>query len=204
MDMGFPCFWVNLIMKCVQSVSFSILINGNLTPSLYPKRGLKQSDMLSPYLFVLCADVLSGLILKSQERGALHGISIARETPEISHIFFADDSVLFFRANTKEAREVFNILNLYQIKSGQLLNQEKPEMSFSHNVCEETKVLVQDLLQVKEVESHAKYPGIPTFMGCSKRCIFDFLQTRIWKNLKGPKQKSLSMAGGGVLIKVVA
>lgn len=66
-SMGFSSHWVSLIMKCVLSVSFSVFLNGSpcVTFFFLPKRGLSQGDPLSPYLFIICAKVFSGLIRKA-------------------------------------------------------------------------------------------------------------------------------------------
>lgn len=102
--MGFPINLVNTIVLCVRSVSFSILINGSHSTTFKPKRGIRQGDPLSPYLFILCAEVLSGLITRCHEKGKLHDITIARNAPTLSHLFFADDSMIFCRAHKDEAR----------------------------------------------------------------------------------------------------
>lgn len=88
LTMGFPIKIVKTIMLCVRSVSFSILINGSPSTMFKPKRGIRQGDPLSPYLFIICAEVLSGLITKYHEQDKTHGIFIARNTPIISHLFF--------------------------------------------------------------------------------------------------------------------
>lgn len=54
---------------------------------------------MSPYLFLLCAEVLSQLILYAEFSGALKGVRICGGTPSISHLFFADDSFIFFKAH---------------------------------------------------------------------------------------------------------
>jgi hypothetical protein len=64
--MGFPQHLTTTIMNCARTVSFSILINGKISQQFYPNRGLKQGDPLSPYLFILCANVFSNLITKAQ------------------------------------------------------------------------------------------------------------------------------------------
>jgi len=90
-------------MNYVTAVSFSILINGQPTDQFVPHIGLKQGDPLSPYLFILCAEVLSGLTAKGQDRGRLHEIKIAQITPPISHLLFSDDNLFFCQASPDEA-----------------------------------------------------------------------------------------------------
>jgi len=57
---------------------------------------------------------------------------------------------------------------------------------------------------MKKVENFSKYLGMPTLIGRSKRQVFDFIQERILKKLKGWKEKHLSFAKRGTLIKAVA
>ena len=62
--LGFGPRWRGLMMQCITSVTYSIKINGKLSGKITPSRGLRQGDLLSPYLFLLCAKGLSDLIKK--------------------------------------------------------------------------------------------------------------------------------------------
>lgn len=65
--MGFDVRWVTLIMECITTVNYSILINGEPTQMIQPSRGLCQGDPLSPYLFLLCTKGLHCLLQKAAE-----------------------------------------------------------------------------------------------------------------------------------------
>ncbi|XP_057422210.1 uncharacterized protein LOC130716023 [Lotus japonicus] len=202
--MGFPASWVTLIMNCIMTVRFSIMLNGNPQPYFAPKRGLRQGDPLSPYLFILCGEAFSALIQRSIAASTLHGIKIARGAPIISHLLFADDSILFARASLEEAECVQNILATYERASGQMINFDKSMLSVSRNVLENCFQDLQQMLGVKAVESYDRYLGLPTIIGRSKTQVFRFIKDRVWKKLKGWKEKTLSRAGREVLIKAVA
>ena len=165
---------------------------------------LRQGDPLSPYLFILCADVLSGLLSKEAILNNIHGIQVARQAPKISHLLFADDSLLFARANTVEAERILKILHSYQRASGQVVNLDKSEASFSRNVRDEEKEMICNQMNVKTMMSHTRYLGLPVVFGRSKKEIFSFVIDRVWKKLKGWKEIFLSRAGKEVLIKAVA
>ena len=62
--MGFRERWINLVMGCVKTVSYSILVNGEPYEIIFPTRGIRQEDPLSPFLFLLCMEGLNGLIKK--------------------------------------------------------------------------------------------------------------------------------------------
>jgi hypothetical protein len=203
-SMNFPIRMVNTIMKCVTTVNFSILINGKPSPHFYPQRGLRQGDPLSPYLFILCADVLSALITNAHLKKTIHGVKIAPKAPEITHLFFADDSVIFCRATEAETTSIKDILSTYQAASGQLVNYSKSEIIFSKRVPRISKTAIQQILHMPTVHHFAKYLGQPTYIGRSKKQTFNYIQDKVWAKLKGWKEKSLSFAGRSTLIKAVA
>ncbi|KAI5332177.1 hypothetical protein L3X38_022306 [Prunus dulcis] len=80
-----------MVMACVSTVSFSVLINGKPGEPFQPTRGLRQGDPFSPYLFLIISEALSRNIMKCIESGEIKGIRIARGSPTLSHLFFADD-----------------------------------------------------------------------------------------------------------------
>lgn len=90
---GFDRHWTTLIMETVTTVEYSVLINGYPQGVIKPQRGLRQGDPLSPYLYILCADVLSHLIRSNEVAGSIRGIRIGNGVPSVTHLLFADDSV---------------------------------------------------------------------------------------------------------------
>ena len=123
--MGFLEQWIQLIMKCVRTVTYSVLINRQPYGHIPPSRGIRQGDPLSPYLFLLCAEGLSHLLHKAKQERHITGLAIARGGPKINHLFFVDDSVLFCKANAQEWGKVQLILESYERASGQKLNRRK-------------------------------------------------------------------------------
>ncbi|XP_074315639.1 uncharacterized protein LOC141651843 [Silene latifolia] len=202
--MGFDRQWVSRVMECVTTVSFAVLINGKPSRSFRPSRGLRQGDPLSPYLFILCAEVLSSLMRRAVESNTLHGIRISNSAPSISHLLFADDSLFFAKAKAEEADVINNILRRYEEASGQLVNLDKTTVSFSKGVPIQKRSNLAARLCITEVEEHSRYLGLPTVVGRSKKGLTDILRDKLSKRLNCWRGKTLSRAGKEVLIKAVA
>ena len=203
LKMGFNNKWVSLMMECISSVSYSILINGSPQGLLKPTRGLRQGDPLSPYLFLLCAEGLHGLLHQAANNKLIRGISLSRGGPQLTHLFFADDSLLFCRDRRDECETLLNILAQYEAGSGQQINREKTTLFFSKSTPASNQTELLQLLGVPAIKEYEKYLGLPSFVGRSRRESFTQIKESIWQRLQGWKQKLLSQAGRETLIKAV-
>lgn len=111
---GFDLVCLNWVMECVTTVSYSYLINGTPHRQVLPKRGLRQGDPLSPYLFILCTEVLTGLCFQEQQRGKFKGLQVSRKSPFINHLLFVDDTVFFSSTSDKSCTSLLRILKKYE------------------------------------------------------------------------------------------
>lgn len=169
--LGFCLRWVELIQECVTTVEYTILNEGEEIGPIFPQRGLRQGDPLSPYLFILIMEGLTAMIRNQEARGTIHGIAIARGAPSVSHLLFADDCFIFFKANPNEGQVYKEILSEYTSASGQVINFEKSSICFSKNVCGDMREMVEEIVGVRRGEISRKYLRLPSSVGRNKRQI---------------------------------
>ncbi|OMO99000.1 reverse transcriptase [Corchorus capsularis] len=201
--MGFATRWVEMIMRCVRSVSFSVVVNGDVTEEFKPARGLRQGDPLLPYLFLMCTEGLSALLSKGKTDGLLSGVSVSRNGPRVSHLFFADDSPLFGKANSAESEKVRDYLKIYEECSGQKINFDKSVVFFSSNTLQADRDRIREFFGVGEQSIIEKYLGLPTLVGRNKKSTFNWIKERIAKKIGSWNMRWLSQGGREVMIKSV-
>ncbi|XP_031095066.1 uncharacterized protein LOC115999349 [Ipomoea triloba] len=171
----FSSNWVNLVMRCVTTVSYNILINGSNGGKVVPMRGLRQGDLLSPYLFIICAERLSLLLQEAQTT-----------------------------ANAQEVDVVKQCLHTYESLSGQVVNFHKSNICFSKNTIGDTWDLVAGILGVEKACNFGRYLGLPSFIGRNKRAVFSYVEDKIKQRVGVWNKKLLTKAGKEVLLKSVA
>ncbi|XP_075475824.1 uncharacterized protein LOC142513002 [Primulina tabacum] len=201
--LGFDPIWVEKVMRCVRSVKYSIALNGDIIDHVNPGRGLRQGDPLSPFLFVLCAQGLSSILSSFESRKLITGVRIANSSPQISHLFFADDSLIFLKATISDCLNLRQCLSLYKKASGQLINFEKSSLSFSPNTDPVIADQIKRVLYISTTQGHDIYLGLPTFSLRSKKLQFRYLIETIVKRLRGWGNKTFSAGGKETLIKSV-
>jgi hypothetical protein len=123
--MGFQDGWINLVMRCVTSVQYSIMVNGNPCGLFAPTKGIRQGNPILSYLFLICAKALSCMIKNANRERLLLGVPTSKRGPNISHLFFADDSLFFCMANLAQWNNLSAILHSYEVASGQKMNASK-------------------------------------------------------------------------------
>jgi hypothetical protein len=169
--LGFDNRWIHLVMVCVRSVSYSVVVNGNPVGNIQPSRGIRQGDPISPYLFLLCAETLSSFISHAVNIGVISGVPTSPRGPILSHLFFADDSLLFCKANSIEWQGLMRILGVYEAGSGQKLTLQKTSMFFSRNISAAKRMEILNSSGFSEAQRIDHYL-LPSYIGKSKNQSF--------------------------------
>ncbi|XP_010472440.1 PREDICTED: uncharacterized protein LOC104752070 [Camelina sativa] len=202
--MGFAVKWVQWIMMCVRSVSFSVLINGCDFGLIKPGRGIRQGDPLSPFLFILCAEALVYALQRSHQQERLTGFRFNESCPVIQNLLFADDSLFVCQSTKEECEELMLCLQSYGKASGQMINLSKSAVTFGKRISEETKNVVKQTLSIYEEGGTGTYLGLPECFSGSKQALLGFIGDKLQNRLQGWFAKSLSLGGKEVLLKAVA
>ena len=128
-----------MVYDCILMVKFSFYLNGTVQGRVIPSRGFRQGCSLSPYLFLLYAEAFSSVIQATEDKRLFMGVLCSLQCPRVSHLFFADDSIVFVREKDSDALAIKKILDTYEHASGQKINFKESTITFSPNVGEEMR-----------------------------------------------------------------
>ena len=201
--MGFGQRWISWISWCMSTVSYSILINGVSEGFFRSTRGIRQGDPLSPYLFVLGMDILSRLVNKAVEGNFLSGCNIggAREGEEleVSHLLYADDTLLFCKNNPDQLACLRWILMWFEALSGLKINLSKSEI-FLIGGRENIEVLTAEL-GCRAGSLPTTYLGLPLGAPHKSVRMWDTIEERFRRRLASWKRQYISKGGRVTLIR---
>nr|XP_029145202.1 uncharacterized protein LOC114924525 [Arachis hypogaea] len=200
--MGFGQRWRNWIRECVSTSSMSVLINGSPSKPFKMERGLRQGDPLSSFLFVLVAEVMHRMFREAVRNGRLSPLLVGRDHVELSHLQFADDTVLFCPPEEETIKNYKRILRCFELMSGLTINFDKSSMIPVN--CDGQWILrMSRVLGCKVASLPVKYLGIQ--LGANPRLVKTWkpIIDKVEQKLSVWKSKTLSRAGKLVLIKSV-
>jgi hypothetical protein len=144
-------------MICVTTVQYSIRFNNVQLESFTPSHGLWQGDPLFPYLFLFVADGLSQILQHEVQSGTLHELKLCRRAPGVSHLLFADDTMLFLKVSEQQARMVDKVMCMYERCKGQLINPAKCSIMFGADCSDADQEAIKSMLRVNNVLVGEKY-----------------------------------------------
>ncbi|XP_026410054.1 uncharacterized protein LOC113305180 [Papaver somniferum] len=147
----------------------------------YPQRGLRQGDPLSSYLFILCMEALSRGLIQAEKDNLIHGFKANKHYPSISHLFYADDCLMFIKARTRDARNLVTLIEQFSKFSDQAVNFEKSALAFSKRVPNNIKNEIANILRIRRVSLNEKCLGVSLLL--QKRKFDSF--THLLDNTKG-------------------
>lgn len=197
---GFPKKLTDLILSGIRDSDISILWNGEKLPPFKPKRGLRQGDPLAPYLFNLVMEWLSMDIQNEVARGHWKPITLNRGGVGISHLFFADDLMLFGEATEDQARTIMECMSRFSAMSGLDINLGKSQVFCSPNTASGVKRRVGEVTKIPVTASLGKYLGVPILQKRVSKNDFTYILDNMRKKLATWQAGLLSLAGRRTLV----
>ena len=200
--MGFGPKRVRWIRWCISTARFLILINGVPTGFFPSSKGLRQGDSLSPYLFTMGMEVLSIMLRRAAAGGFISGCNFRNGNGNIlsiSHLLFADDTIIFCEAKEDQLLYLSYILLWFEASSGLKINLDKSEVISVGNVVN-LNVLAAELgCRMGHIPS--TYLGLPLRASHKSKAMWDNIEERVRRRLALWKRNYISKEGIVTLIK---
>jgi Reverse transcriptase (RNA-dependent DNA polymerase) len=166
------------------------------------KRGVRQGDSLSPFLFYLVSDVLHRILFNAQQNSYIKGVVIDRANIQIMNLHFADDTLLFLEASESVIHALRWMLIGFENLSGMKINFSKCEM-IPLNLNENEGHQLASIFGCRIGSLPLTYLGIPLHWKTLTVSDWQFLIDKIEHKLQGWKRKLLSMGGKITLLNSV-
>ncbi|CAN0871761.1 LINE-1 retrotransposable element ORF2 protein [Linum grandiflorum] len=201
--MGFSAQWIGWMRACITSVYFSILVNGEAAGYFQSSRGLRQGDSLSPFLFLLIMEILSKMIGKVREAGWFRGFHMqeSADLGEVTHIFYADDAMLFCDAEESQVRILLATLVCFENITGLRVNVHKSLMFVVGEV--DDAEFFAEIFGCEVGHFPASYLGLPLGAKAKVEVLWDPVISSIQGRLQSWKARFLSFGARLVLLKSV-
>ena len=148
-------------------------------------------------------EVLSSNLSTAQETKQIQGLKISRSALSLSHIFFADDALFFFKGIPKVCWNLKEIIGHFCEKSGEAINYNKSSVIFSPNMSRRFRALMRKPLGVKNTESLGKYLGCPMDIDGRNTKTLDIVVDRINSKILSWKFMHLSPSARLILINTI-
>ena len=201
--MGFNEGFIDMCWRIMANNWYSIIINGKRHGFFQSTRGLKQGDPLSPALFILGAEVLSRSLNRLHHHPDYQGFTMEKRGPQVNHLSFADDIILFTSGRCKTLELLMDTLKKYENISGQLINGDKSHFLIHPNAFNSTRDRIKRLTGFKQKQGPITYLGCPLFVGRPRNAYFSNLINKVISRITGWQTKQLSFGGKAVLSKHV-
>jgi len=194
--------WIMWVKGCLASSSVSVLVNGSPTEEFKPSRGLRQGDPLAPFLFLVVAEGLAGLVRQALNMEVLRGVKVGKNGIECCLLQFADDTLFLCEDSFNNIFAIKAILRCYEIVSGLKVNFHKSKLvgirvdSFALNIYAKT-------LNCHTLRLPFQYLGVEVGGNPRKKQFWESVVTKLEARLSSWKGRFLSMAGRICLLKSV-
>jgi hypothetical protein len=194
--------WKEWIRACVFAGSMSVLVNGSPSEEINIQRGLKQGDPLAPFLFLLVAEGLGGVMKKGVELNRFHGFRVGGSNVVVSHLQYADDTLCVGEASITNLWALKAILRGFEMSSGLKVNFSKSSL-MGINVPLDFMTVASTFLNCKIGSVPFKYLGLPVGANPRRLTTWEPLLDSLRNRLGAWGNKYISLGGRIVLFNAV-
>lgn len=177
-----------------------MIINGQSNGFFQSSRGLKQGDPLSPTLFIIAAEVLARGLNRLHMDKDFKGYGMSKKSPDINHLSYADDTILFCSGDRSSVIKIMNVLREYEKVSGQMINKSKSSFYLHEKTPLIVSIRLRRLTGIRQGNFPFTYLGCPVFYGRKVKSHFEDLVRKVARRILGWQNRLLSFGGKYILI----
>lgn len=200
-SLGMPPLFLSWIKACICTTSFMIGYNGTVNGYFKGKRGLRQGDPLSPYLFVIAMNYLSLMLNKAAAENKIK-YHPKCEGMKLTHLSFADDLLIFIDGSLSSVQNVLQVLRDFELRSGLAVSFQKTSF-YSSGLSEEEINAIQASTGMLHGTLPFRYLGVPLNSRKLSLANCQPLLQQVKAKFSSWSVKSLSYSGRLLLIRTV-